>query len=256
MEKNPWVMAVGGLIVGLVIGYFVGTSGKTAVPQETVTNKTATGQVKTQTTGIMFVNHIQADLPEQDVFIEETEGSDQVVRVDVEDGNDPGNLGKSVFASAEFVEHDPFKLGENPLGPFAKGEPLGFMLGDWLAATGSGTYTVTEDGAEIDLSLQKLVPNGVYTVWCSRITFPPNVAVVDRPCGKADGSENTFTADESGIGTYNVMLSSPLEESTKETVSVIALAYHSDGKTSGADPGEFGKVTHVQVFYILPAPSK
>lgn len=251
MDKNPWIMAVAGLIIGIFIGYFVGTSGKTVAPQESTT-----AEVETQTTDIMFVNHIQADLPEQDVFIEDVEGSDQVVRVDVEDGKDPANLEKPVFASAEMVEHDPFKLGENPLGPFDKGEALGFTLGDWLFATGTGTYTVTGEGAEIDLSLQKLVPNGVYTVWCSRITFPPNVAVVDRPCGEADGSENTFTADENGIGTFNVMLSSPLEESTEETVSVIALAYHSDGQTYAAVPGEFGKATHVQIFYILPAPGK
>lgn len=251
MDKNPWILAAGGLIVGLVIGYFVGTSGKTIAPsQET---KTAG---KTQTTNIVFVNHIQAKLPEQDVFIEQSQGGSEVVRVGVEEGKDPANLAKTVFASATFVEHDPFKVGKNPLGPFSKGKNLGFTLGDWLAATGTGTYTVTGNEAEVDISLQKLVPDGMYTVWCSRVTFPPSPAVVDKPCGATDGSENVFTADKDGNGKYSVKLSSPLEESTKETVSVIALAYHSDGKTYGANPGEFGKATHVHIFYILPAPNE
>lgn len=203
---------------------------------------------------ITFVNHIQANLPEQDVFIE-GEKPDEVIRVEGDMANDPGNRAKDAYAAAEATAHDPFKVGANPLGPFKKGEKLGFTLGQWLEATGSGTYTVENDSAQIQFSFQKLVPNGVYTVWCSRITFPPNPNIVDNPCGAPDGSENAFTANGQGNASFSLSLP-PLPESTKETASIIALAYHSDGKTYGSDPGAFGKSSHVQIFSLLPVPEE
>lgn len=135
-------------------------------------------------------------------------------------------------------------MGPTPLGPFPKGASLGFTLQQWLAATGSGAYTITGDKAELNLAFQKLVPNGVYSVWCSRLSFPPNVKIVDTPCGAADGSQNAFKADAQGNATYTVKTKA-LPDSTKETATVVALAYHSDGKTYGAKPGEFGLNSHV-----------
>ncbi|MBI2040388.1 hypothetical protein HYT18_04940 [Candidatus Microgenomates bacterium] len=203
------------------------------------------------TVDVKFANHIQANLPEQDVFLESKDNPNQVVRVEGDTAKDPKILAQKVFAAKEAVPHDPFKVGLNPLGPYPKGKALGFTLEDWLSAEGSGTYIIDGDTASLDLVLQKLVPNGVYTVWCSRLTFPPNPAVVDRPCGAADGSENVFKADAEGAGKFDLKLP-PLEESTKETVSVIALAYHSDGKTYGANPGDFGLNSHVQIFFLIP----
>lgn len=198
---------------------------------------------------IKFVNHPQASFPEQDVFVNK---NGQAFRLEASEATQPANLSLPVYKSAQMVEHDPFKMGQTPLGPFTLGEALGFTMGDWLAGTGSGTYTVNGDNAKINLTLQKLVPDSTYTVWCSRLTFPPNVKVVDRPCGKEDGSENVFKTDASGNGSFDLNLK-PLEESTKETASLIALAYHSDGKTYGSVPGEFGNKTHVQLFFPLPA---
>ncbi|MCX9074393.1 MAG: hypothetical protein OIN88_07000, partial [Candidatus Methanoperedens sp.] len=205
---------------------------------------------------IQFVNHIQAGLPEQDVFIQRNDAApNQVVRVEANDTRDPAILAKMVFATATTTPHDPFKLGSNPLGPYAKGASLGFTLQQWFAATGSGTYTVDGDNAEMKLSFQKLVPNGKYTVWCSRLTFPPDVKIVDSPCGAPDGSQNVLDADAQGNAAFDLKMK-PLPDSSRETVSLIALAYHSDGKTHGASPGDFGLNSHVQIFFMIPPPPK
>ncbi len=178
----------------------------------------------------------------------------KVVRVEGEQARDPVNLAKTVYATATATTHDPFKLGENPLGPFDKGNSLGFTLEKWLSASGFGIYSVDGVNAKLDLSLKDLVPNGVYTVWCSRITFPPNANIVDKPCGAEDGSENSFKADDKGTASFNIKLK-PLEPSTTETASIIAIAYHSDGQTYGANPGDFGLNSHVQIFFLMPEPT-
>ena len=194
-------------------------------------------------------------LPEQDVFVEDEKNATQVWRVegDAQKNLDTAIQNKTVYAAASAIDHDPFKVGANPLGPFSKGESLGFTMAQWMGATGGGTYTVDGDSAQLLLSFQKLVANGVYTVWCSRLTLPPNVKIEDFPCGAADGSENSFTADASGNGSFTLTLP-PLAESSKETVTVIALAYHSDGKTYGGSPGDFGMSSHVQLAFLMPAP--
>jgi len=178
----------------------------------------------------------------------------KVVRLEGERAKDPSNLAKELYATATQTAHDPFKVGPNPLGPFDKGKSLGFTLQQWLSASGIGIYSVDDENAELDLSFKNLVPNGIYTIWCSRITFPPNPNIADMPCGAEDGSENSFTADDKGAGSFSVKLK-PLEASTKETASMVALAYHSDGKTYGASPGDFGSNTHVQIFFMMPEPT-
>lgn len=179
--------------------------------------------------------------------------TEKVYRVEGAEAKDPKILSKTAYAAAAKVDHDPFKLGKNPLGPYDAGKSLEFTLGDWLAASGSGTYSINDGKAKIKVSFQKLVPNGIYTVWCSRLTFPPNFNVVDRPCGASDGSKNSFKADAEGSADFKLDLK-PLEESTKETTSLIAIAYHSDGKTHGESAGDFGLNSHVQLFFPVPVP--
>ena len=175
----------------------------------------------------------------------------QVVRVEGE--LDEMTLSEDAYAAAEAVPHDPFKVTENPLGPFDGGSPLGFTLQQWLGASGIGIYSVDNENAQLDLSFNDLVPNGVYTAWCSRIKLPPMPAILDLPCGLDDGSENSFTADEKGSASFSLKLA-PLESSTEAVASVIAVAYHSDGQTHGASPGDFGLNSHVQLFYMFPEP--
>ena len=203
---------------------------------------------------VKFMTHLQMNLPEQDVFIESATDPAKVMRVEGEAGKDPANLAKQAYASASAVPHDPFKVGQDPLGPFAKGAALGLTLGEWLAGTGGGGYTADGDQATLDLSMDKLVPKATYTLWCSRLTFPPNPKVVDKPCGAADGSQNVLKSDASGHATFHLVMPS-LEPSTKEVASVLALAYHSDGQTYGADTGAFGLHTHVQLVWLMPAPA-
>ena len=179
------------------------------------------------------------------------EKAGQVVRV--EGTPDEATLAKEVYAAATATPHDPFKVGENPLGPFDAGKSLGFTLKQWLDASGIGIYSVNKDNAQLDLSFKNLVPNGVYTVWCSRMKFPPEPEITDKPCGAEDGSENSFTADEKGSASFSSKLKT-LEPSTAEIASLIAIAYHSDDKTYGASPGDFGLNAHVQLFYLLPEP--
>ena len=202
--------------------------------------------------GIEFVNHIDAMLPEQDVFLVlNSTAIGKVVRVEGDEAKDPVNLRRVAYAARTAVPHDAFKVGSSPLGPFDRGDSLGFTFKDWLSATGAGTYLVEGSSAALNLSFHQLVPNGTYTVWCSRITFPPNPNIVDRPCGAADGSQNAFTAYENGDGELYIRMS-PLEKSTRETASIIALAYHSDGKMCGPSPCDFGLNSHVQIFFLLP----
>lgn len=233
-----WII---GIVAVVILGWFFLRS-----PSPTSTSQPS---IQGEVTKIQFVNHLQAKLPEQDVFVQGAKTS-EVMRVE---GDPAAYLQKEAYAAASPVAHDPFKVGANPLGPFPKGKDLGFTLGAWLSATGSGTYTVKGNTAALSVSFQKLVPNGVYTVWCSRLTFPPNPKVVDHPCGAPDGSENRLAADQYGNGAFTLTMP-PLEASTKETASVIALAYHSDGKTWGPVPGDFGLNSHVQLFFLVPSP--
>src|SRR5438552_9579531 len=101
-----------------------------------------------QVVNVQFVNHIQAGLPEQDVFIESSSATNQVIRVEGDAAKDASNLAKTVYSTEAATGHDPFKLGPSPLGPFPKGANLGFTMGQWLDATGSGSYTVNGGNAE------------------------------------------------------------------------------------------------------------
>jgi hypothetical protein len=202
-----------------------------------------------QVTALQAVTHLTAGIAEQDVYIERTAGSGEVERV--VPGEEAGLLDLPIYAASELVEHDLFGTGDLPLGPYAKGEALGMTLGEWLAATGHGSYTVIGSRARIELTFEDLVPNGLYTVWCSRVSYPPNIEIVDKPCGDADGTQNIFTADAQGQAHFELELAA-LPPSTAETGTVIAMAYHSDGQTYGAYPGDFGKNSHVQLAAMIP----
>ena len=110
------------------------------------------------------------------------------------------------------------------------------------------TYEQSEDGrARMNGSFENLVPNGVYTLWCSRMRLPPNAAISDLPCGELDGSTSTIIADAQGRVSFDLD-TWVMPETTVDEVNVIALAWHSDGRTYGADPGLFGLQTHVHIF--------
>ena len=189
---------------------------------------------------------VQMEMPMQDVYLDA--GNGQVMRPTVVNAD---TLAQPLYRSSEEVELDLF---EPPFdtGPYPKGEPLGFTLADWVAATGQGTYTVKGDRAVIDLTFDKLVPNGVYTVWCLVWNFEEVVSEV--PCGALDGSENTFVTDANGHGEITIEVDA-FAPSTEEAINEIAIAYHSEGKTWGEWVGPHGLEAHVQMWYDFMPPS-
>jgi hypothetical protein len=189
------------------------------------------------------------NLPEQDVYIERTPGSGEIFRVTKGDHDMNAPLHKSASA----IEHDPFDPAA--LGPYPMGDPLGLTLKQWLKQRGTGVYTRSGNTGTLKLEFSNLVPDGTYTMWHSFIALPPTTpfsGTLDRPLGARDGSESVFVADEKGNAVFEHSFSPPLEMSDVWTTSMLAIAYHSDGKTYGGVPGPFGTVTHVPLFLMLP----
>ena len=198
---------------------------------------------------LAFVTHLDANLPEQDVYIEREPGSGEVYRVTKGDHD----LSAPLFRVAHAVEHNPFD--PKAVGPYPKGAPLGMNLGQWLAQSGGGTYTCRDGVGNLDLEFRGLVPNGVYTLWHAFIALPatePFSGTLDLPLGARDGSESVFEANNAGVAHFRRSFSPCLEMSGDWTTSMLALNYHSDGKTYQADPGEFGLHAHIPLFVMLP----
>lgn len=198
---------------------------------------------------IAFGTHLDMNLPEQDVFIERVPGSGEVFRVTTGDHN----MKAPLFKTAVEVKHNPFD--PNALGPHPKGEEFGMTLGQWLKHQGTGKYTFENGEGHLDLQFSGLVPNGVYTMWHSFIALPPTEpfsGALDLPLGARDGSESVFVADASGEARFKHSFHPGLEMSDVWTTSMLAINYHSDGKTYGGVPGSFGLSAHVPLFVLLP----
>ena len=199
---------------------------------------------------LAFVNESSNEamgVPIGEVFIED--GSGMLVRPrDLR----PQTLAQPIFRSAIEVPPD-FLDPPFDWGPYPKGAPMGMTLGEWLAAQARGTYSVQGGKARLDLTFEHLVPNGLYTLWCSTFTLPPNTAMDERPCGAADGSENAFTADAQGNARVT-METAAFPPPTPGKLFEIGAAYHSDGQTHGASVGQHGLNAHGHVFYDFMPP--
>ncbi len=121
-----------------------------------------------------------------------------------------------------------------------------------LGATGTGTYTANGDVAQVSLTFEGLMLDGVYTLWCSQIVLPPDFEILNTPCGAPDGSENVFEADADGNAHIDLEIAAR-PYTTEEILSVFAIAYHSNGQTYGEYPGDFSLNSHVQLFVPLPS---
>ena len=198
---------------------------------------------------LAFVTHLDLDLAEQDVYIERVKGSGEVYRVTKGDHD----MNAPLYAAAKYVPHDPFN--PDALGPYPKGEAMGMTLGQWLKHQGTGTYTCEEGEGYLELQFTGLVPNGVYTMWHFFMAIPPPVpftGTLDLPLGARDGSESVFVADANGRAKFKHKFKPCLEMSDVWTTAGLAINYHSDGKTYGGHPGEFGTVSHIPLFVMLP----
>ena len=198
---------------------------------------------------LAFITHLDAGMPEQDVFIERRPGSGEVFRVTTGDHD----MMAPLFKATTELPHNPFDPAAN--GPYPKGEALGMTLGEWLRHSGTGTYRYQDGSGTLELDLQNLVPGGVYTIWYAfmPVTPPePFTGTLDLPLGAPDGTESGFRADASGRARFTHSFRPGLQMSDVWTTAVLAIAYHSDGKTHGGSAGEFGKHTHVPLFTMLP----
>jgi hypothetical protein len=198
---------------------------------------------------LAFVTHLDAGLPEQDVFIEREPGSTEVYRPTIGDND----MNAPLFKSAVPVPHNPFD--EDAVGPHPKGEAFGMTLGEFLKHQGTGTYTCANGEGTLDTQFSGLVPNGVYTMWHAFTAIPatkPFSGFLDLPLGARDGSTSVFVANENGEASFSHTFKPCLQMSDVWTTSLLAINYHSDGKTYAGLPGDFGYNAHVPLFLMLP----
>jgi hypothetical protein len=204
---------------------------------------------RTVSIDLAFITHLDEQLPEQDVFIERIPGSSKVFRPTVGDND----MSAPLYKTAAPVPHNPFD--PNAVGPHQKGAPVGMTLGQWLRHRGTGTYTCANGEGVLKTEFTGLVPNGVYTMWHAFIALPPTEpfsGTLDLPLGARDGSESVFVADGDGTARFNHSFKPCLQMSDVWTTSMLAINWHSDGKTYGAYPGEFGYNAHIPLFVMLP----
>lgn len=201
---------------------------------------------------IGFVFHLDAGMPEQDVFVSSNDDPTKVHRVSKDNWAPEDQL----FSSKDGIHHDPFGGG---IGPFNKGQALGFTAMDWFAASGNAVYTCNQGRGDLEAEFSGLVPGGIYTMWHFFMPSPatePFVGTLDLPYGERDGSTSSFMADDYGNAIYTQSNSPCLQMSGEQLMAGLAIAYHSDGKTHGVYAGEFGRNAHVQLFAPLPANAK
>lgn len=201
---------------------------------------------------VTFVDHLTAGMIEQDVFVRKA--GKKVYRVGPEEREK--YLHAEVYTTKKAQDHDPFDMANG--GPFKKGESFGITLSDWLKASGKATCTCENGWGEVTAEFKKLIPNGVYTLWHSFMAKPPTVPFIgtlDTPLGNRDGSQSIFRADAKGNAFVQVRFENCLQLTDEQLMSLLAIAYHSDGQTYGVLPGPFGQVTHIQLFAVLPEES-
>jgi hypothetical protein len=234
-------MAGAGLLLGTVV--MTGTDTSSPSIRDAAANDTSVS------IDLAFITHLDADLPEQDVYIERVPGSGEVWRVTKGDND----MNAQLYKTAVETKHDPFNA--EAIGPHARGEALGMTLGEWLRHQGTGTYKCVNREGSLNTSFSGLVPNGVYTMWHVFVALPPTTpfsGTLDLPLRARDGSESVFRADADGTAGFVHRFKPCLELSDVWTTSMLAINYHSDGRTYGAHPGEFGYNAHIPMFLMLP----
>ncbi len=198
---------------------------------------------------ISFVFHIDDDLAEQDIFVEREPGSGKVFRPTKAERD----LDQPLFAAAAPLPHAPFDA--EALGPYPKGRSLGLTLRQWFEAKGEGRYRCRDGEGRIAVDFAGLVPGGVYTMWHFFMASPPTepfIGTYDLPVGSRDGAQSVFTADERGKARFERRFKPCLQLTGEHLAAGLAVAWHSDGKTYGVEPGQFGTVSHIQLYTGLP----
>ncbi len=200
---------------------------------------------------ITFVDHVTAGMIEQDVYVEREPGSGQVWRINADERDAFADA--VAYRTAAPQHHSPMDPANN--GPYAAGEPFDFKVGEWLSGTGTATYACDGKTTEFAAQFTGLVPNGTYTLWNFFMATPVSqpFSTYDLPMGARDGSQTGFVTDANGNADYQVSFDGCLQMSGAQLASGIAINYHSDGNTYGPHPGEFGTISHIQLFAVLPS---
>jgi hypothetical protein len=201
------------------------------------------------TINLTFMSYLDIHLPEQDVFIEREPGSGEVYRVTMADDD----LNLPLYKAARPVPRNPFDAAA--IGPHPKGTPFGLTLGEWLQHAGTATYTCANGEGLLDTKFSGLIRFGVYTIWHSFTAIPattPFSGYLDLPLGARDGSTSVFVADENGQAAVSRRFKPCLQMSESWTTALLAISYHSDGRTYAGRPGKFGYNSHVPLFLLLP----
>ena len=113
----------------------------------------ACGRIGVEETELTLVDHIEAGMIEQDVFVEKTRGSNQVFRVGKAEAKRFADA--PVYRTVRPVHHAPFSPANN--GPYPKGDSLGISLGDWLTATRTLTDIYEKQGRSGPLIFYEVV---------------------------------------------------------------------------------------------------
>lgn len=126
----------------------------------------------------------------------------------------------------------------------AKGEALGFDLGDWLGAEGVVTISSSASGkVEISAQFTHLRPGGHYSLFENHFDQQP---VGFTPLDGA-GTANDFVASKSGSARVTVMAPQALTHA-----NAVLLVYHSDKTSHGAQRGDLGVNAHHQLIARIP----
>lgn len=208
-----------------------------------------TSSAVAQSIELNFVTMTHDGMAEQDVFAKM--GEDEVQRIPVSKVESM----KETMLFAAAGDEPPFQpMITEPTDTYPKGTELGITLGQWLAATGQGTYECDGKQATVRATFENLIPNGVYTMWNFIDADPPTDPWqgLVLPLGARDGSQSVFEADANGNAIFEATVEPCLQLSGTQSLAGLAIAWHSDGKTYGMSPGGLGLVSHAQAMTILP----
>jgi hypothetical protein len=126
----------------------------------------------------------------------------------------------------------------------AKGEPLGFNLGDWLGAEGKVTIRPAPRGrVRISATFSGLKPHGSYSLFENHFDQQP---VGFTPLDGA-GKANNFVADARGRARVSM-----IAPDRPTDANAILLVYHSDHMFHGTARGEIGVTAHHQLIAPIP----
>lgn len=154
---------------------------------------------------------------------------------------------------------EPLYNASNPaaLQPITAPDGHHVTLGEWRQARGTGRATCNgNSGTHYTLTLEGLIPGGVYSIGVVLVDFTTNTPVRKGTgvLGPVDGSKNVFTASGSGKGMLAVTappgpmsLNGSAPECALIQVSSVTLwvFYHVDGQTSSSQRTP-GQVEHMR----------